>query len=133
MVVMEWPYSDRASPSFAGGGGGVGEGDGCALDVVRLPSHPPPLFIGARERGAGPLQMDLEGGSGQGGMLAPQVKGGAPFRVPPNPRRMGPKGGGIQPTKGLVPLHTQPIGPSGAGGPSRWTPGTPSVVPVQYR
>ena len=44
-----------------------------------------PLFIGARERGAGPLQMDLEGGGGQGGRLAPQAKGGAPFRVSPQP------------------------------------------------
>ena len=66
------------------GGGGVGGGEGCARDVVRLPSHPP-LFIGARERGAGPLQMDLEGGGGQGGRLAPQAKEGAPFRVSPQP------------------------------------------------
>ena len=56
--------------------------------------------------------------------------GFAPF---PPLRRHGPLWGAVQPTKGLVPLHKQPIGPSGAGGPSRWTPGTLSVVPVQYR
>ena len=51
-----------------------------------------PLFIGARERGASPLQMDLEGGGGgQGGRLAPQAKGGgAPFRVFPKPQAHGP-------------------------------------------
>ena len=64
---------------------------------VRLPSHLP-LFIGARERGAGPLQMDLEGGGGQGGRLAPQAKGAPPLGFLPNPRRMGPRGVGAQPT-----------------------------------
>ena len=33
----------------------------------------------------------------------------------------------------LVPLPLQPMGPSGIGGPTRWTPGTLPVVPVQYR
>ena len=54
------------------------------MDVVRLPSHLPSIYRGKGE-GAGPLQMDLEGGGGQGGRLAPQAKGGAPFRVSPKP------------------------------------------------
>ena len=76
---------------------GVGEGRGCALDVVLQPSPHPSIYRGKGE-GARPLQMDLEGGGGQGGRLTPQAKGGAPFRVSPNPRRMGPRGDGAQPT-----------------------------------
>ena len=64
-------------------GGGVGKGEGYARGRVCSPPISP-LFIGARERGAGPLQMDLEG-VGQAGWLAPQAKGGAPFRVSPKP------------------------------------------------
>ena len=41
--------------------------------------------------------------------------------------------GGNQPPSGLVPSHIQPIKSFGAGGPTRWTPGHLSVVPVQYR
>ena len=35
--------------------------------------------------------------------------------------------------QGLVPLPLQPMGPSGIGGPTWWTPGTLLVVSVQYR
>ncbi len=38
-----------------------------------------------------------------------------------------------QPTQGLVPSHSWPMHASGAGGPSRWTPETLPVVPVDYR
>ena len=34
---------------------------------------------------------------------------------------------------GWFPSPLQPIGPSGMGGTTRWTPGTLPVVPVQYR
>ena len=34
---------------------------------------------------------------------------------------------------GLDPFPLQPMGPSEIGGPTRWTPGTLPVVPVQYR
>ena len=34
---------------------------------------------------------------------------------------------------GWFPSPLQPLGPSGMGGPTRWTPGTLSVVPVQYQ
>ena len=33
---------------------------------------------------------------------------------------------------GWFPSPLQPLGPSGMGGPIRWTPGTLSMVPVQY-
>ena len=41
--------------------------------------------------------------------------------------------GGAPTHQGLVPLPLQPMGPSGIGGPTRWSPGTLPVVPVQYR
>ena len=44
----------------------------------------------------------------------------------------GPRGA-HQPTRGWFPSPLQPMGPSGIGGPTRWTPGTLPVVPVQYR
>ena len=109
------------------------EGEGCARTWVRLPSHPPHIYRGKGEGGRPPQIQSEEGAAARGVALPPKARGRPRFRVPPNPRRMGPKGGGAQPTKALVPFHKQPIGPSGAGGPSRWTPGTPPVVPVQYR
>ena len=42
-------------------------------------------------------------------------------------------GGGAPAHLGLVPSHTWPTQPSGAGGPTWWTPGTLPVVPVRYR
>ena len=70
----------------------------------------PPLYIGARERGPGPLRSHLVGGAAaRGRWLAPQARGGAPpFRVSPNPRRMGPRGVGSQPTKGWFPSTYSP-------------------------
>ena len=85
---------------------GVGEGRGCALDVVLLPSHPP-LFIGARERGAGPLQMDLEGGGGQGGGLPPKPRGAPPPGFPPTLGAWA-LGGGAKPTWGWFPSTHSP-------------------------
>ena len=60
---------------------GVGEGEGCALDEVLLPSLLP-LFIGRMGKGVGPSRWDLEGGGGQGEGACPPSKGGTPFRVP---------------------------------------------------
>ena len=69
----------------------------------------PPLYIGARERGAGPLDPIWWEGGGQGGWLAPQVKGGAPSRVSPNPKRMGPRGRLVpSPLRGWFPSTYSP-------------------------
>ena len=65
--------------------------------------------------------------------LGPMRLGFAPS---PLEGALGPRGGGAQPTKGLVPLHIQPIGPSGAGGPpeplrwSRYNTGNPRIILV---
>jgi hypothetical protein len=64
-----------------------------------------------------------------GGKLARQAKGGAPPRVSPNPNRMGLGGVAPSPLRDGAPPFS-PCGPSGAGGPPRWTSGTLSVVPV---
>ena len=72
------------------------------------------------------------GAAAREGGLAPQAKGAPPLGFPPNPRRMGPRG--VFPAfQGLVPCPTRPMWPTKRGGPSRWTPGTPPVAPVQYR
>ena len=57
----------------------------------------------------------------------------APLWASPMPKVGNPRGGGAPAHKGLVPFNFQPTGPSGTGGPTRWTPGTLPVVPVQYR
>ena len=67
---------------------------------------------------------------GEGGNLPPKLGGSPP---PPNPRRLGPLWGGAPAHLGLVPSHTWPMQPPGAGGPTWWTPGTLPVVPVHYR
>ena len=67
----------------------MGEGEGCVRTWVRLPSHPPHIYRGKGE-GADPYRSNLEGGGGQDGGLPPKSGGGAPSRVSPNPRRLGP-------------------------------------------
>ena len=68
-----------------------------------------PLFIGRRGKGAGPSRWDLEGGGGQGGGGLPPKQGWRPpLGFPPNPRRMGPRGVGAQPTKGWFPSTYSP-------------------------
>ena len=132
MVLVEKQHSDRASPSTQQRRRGVGEGRGCALDQVFSPPLAP-LFIGEGARGAGPSRWDLEGGGGQGGGTCPPSKGGAPSRVPPPTLGAWAQGGGRPALQGLVPCPLRIMWPSERGGPSRWTPGTPPVAPVQYR
>ena len=93
----------------------------------------PPLYIGCL--GGAPALGDLisKGGGGQGVASPPSQVGGAPTPRVSNPRRRGWAKGGAPAHQGLVPLPLQPMGPSGIGGPTRWTPGTLPVVPVQYR
>ena len=63
----------------------MGEGEGCARTWVRLPSHPH-IYIGARERGAGPLRSNLRRGRRPRGeeCLPSQVEA-LPLRVSPLP------------------------------------------------
>ena len=105
---------------------------------LRLGCPPfPPLYIGPRERGEAQPWPFLQG----------RVRPGEESLLPKAPRRCLPPLGlflsldswrmGLL---GLVPLAhigqgappTAHVAP-GAGGPTRWTPGTLPVVPVQYR
>ena len=96
------------------------EGEGGARGLGLQPSLPP-LYIGV-QGGAGPSRSHLDGG-GQGGGLPPKPSGGAPTPRVSNPRHRGRPKGGAPAHQGLVPLPLQPMGPSGIGGPTRWTPG----------
>ena len=108
---------------------------GCARERWKLlcvEAPKPQVYIGEREGAAPPLGFPPQGvrqpqnpsrvaaKGGRGGKLPPKQGGGAPS---PNPRRLGPLWRGAPAHLGLVPSHTWPIQPSGAGGPSRWTPG----------
>ena len=106
------------------------EGEGGARGWVRLPSLPPSY----RVPGGAPALGDpiSKGGDGLGGDLPPKSSGAPPTPRVSNPRRRGGPRGAHQPTRGWFP-PPQPMGPSGIGGPTRWTPGTLPVVPVQYR
>ena len=69
-------FSGRASPSTTEeeevlGRERVVPGEGCGSPPTS------PLFIGARERGAGPLQMDLEGRVVAKGEACPPSQGGS--------------------------------------------------------
>ena len=113
-------------------GRGVARGKGGAKCKGAAALPPPSLYRaprGALAQGDGISW----GGGGQGGALPPKASGGAPSPRVPNPRRRGGPRGGAPAHQGLVPLPLQPMGPSGIGGPTRWTPGTLPVVPVQYR
>ena len=55
---------------------GVGEGRGCALDVICSPPLVP-LFIGEGGRGPAPSRCELEGGA-KGRGLAPKARGRPP-------------------------------------------------------
>ena len=102
-------------------------------------SCPPltPLFIGGREKGAAPLEPIYGGCGGLGergeGGLPPKPRGRPLKGSPLNPWRKGPREGVRPAHQGLAPSPTQPMWPPGRGGPSRWTPRTLPVAPVQYR
>ena len=64
---------------------------------------------------------------------SPRWAGAPPTPRVSNPRRRGRPKGGSPAHYGLVPLPLQPMGPSGIGGPTWWTPGTLPVVLVRYR
>ena len=116
-----------------GRGGVLGRGGGLRQNLWCGCPPTPHIYRGKGEGGRPPQIQSEEGAAARGVALPPKARGAPPpFRVPQNPRRMGPRG--WRPAHlGLVPFHLQPIRPSGAGGPTRWTLGTPPVVPVQYR
>ena len=130
-VVVEVAGISAGLRQASARGRGVARGEGGAKSMGAAALPPPSLYRGLG--GAGPREMDLQGGGGQG-VASPQAKWGAPPPLGfPNPRRRGGPRGGAPAHQGLVPLPLQPMGPSGIGGPTRWTPGTLPVVPVQYR
>ena len=106
--------------------------------MVWMPSLPPTIYRGKGEGEGAAFPLPPRKGCGQegGGVHPPQGTSEvpSPFRTLPFliSWRMG--------LLGLVPLahigqgapHTAHVPPE-AGGPTRWTPGTLSVVPVQYR
>ena len=60
-VVVELSVLRQSFAKHYGGGGGVGEGEGCAREEVRLPSHPSTIYRG-KGRGGGALGFPLGGG-----------------------------------------------------------------------
>ena len=94
---------------------------------------PPPSLYRDPRGGAGPRRWDLLGGRRPRGVPCPprQVEAPPPLGFPTLGEEGGP--GGAPAHQGLVPLPLKPTGPSEMGGPTRWTPGTLPVVPVQYR
>ena len=99
--------------------------------VVLLPSLPP-LYIGPLG-GADPRRSNLQGGRRPRGTCPPSQVGRPPPLGFPTLGAGGGPWGGAPAHQGLVPLPLQPMGPAGTGVPTRWTPGTLPVVPVQYR
>ena len=99
---------------------------------MRLPPSPS-LYIGP-QGGRRPWEIQSpKGAAAKGGGVPPKASGAPPHpRVPTLGAGGGPRGA-HQPTKGWFPFLLQPMGPSGMGGPTRRTPGTHPVVPVQYR
>ena len=85
----------------------------------------PHIYIGARERGAGPLISNLEGGGGQGGGLPPKQGGCVPLRVPPPTLGAWAQGGAPSPPgAGALPHAAHVVHQEGWPLP---------VVPVHYR
>ena len=89
---------------------------------------PPPSLYRA-PRGGGPRRSNLQGWAAAKGVACPpsQVEAPPPLGFP-TLGAGGPKGGAPA-HQGLVPLPLQPMGPSGIGGPTRWTPRDPSDGP----
>ena len=102
-------------------------GEGEARGLGAQPSLPP-LYIGCLG-GCRPWEIQSPRGAAAKGVPCPPRQGWCP--PPLGFPTLG--AGGLPDHQGLVPLPLQPMGPSGIGGPTRWTPGTLPVVPVQYR
>ena len=152
--------------------GGLGRGGGMRQNFCCGYPPTPHIYIGARERGAGPLRSNLRRGRRPRGVaLPPKARGRPPLGFPPQGvwqpqthlgwRPRGERGGrttrwalgpseprvsplsllsspwalvgGCTSPPGASPLPHLAHAPSGAGGPTWWTPGTLPVVPVRYR
>ena len=113
----------------ARGRGVAGEREAPRLEVwlpSLLPLYRPP-------GGAPALEIrSPKGAAARGGGVLPKASGARPPPRVSYPRRRGARGA-HQPTRGWFPSPLQPMGPSGMGGPTRWTPGTHPMVPIQYR
>ena len=104
---------------------------GAPGDWVRSPPSPS-LYRGPG--GRRPPRDPISRGAAAKGETCPPSQVGRP--PPPGFPTLGAGGGpwgGVPAHQGLVPFPLQPMGPSGIGGPTRWTPGTLPVLPVQYR
>ena len=114
------------------GGRGVTGGREAPGLMIRLPSLPSTIYRGPGGAPA-PGRSNLQGGRRPRGVACPpsQVGRPPPLGFPTLGAREA-QGGHTSPP-GLVPFPLQPMGPSGIGGPTRWTPETLPVVPVQYR
>ena len=78
-VVVEAAGFQQGFAKHRGRRRGVGEGRGCALGKVWLPSHPSTIYRGKGEGGCPPQIPSGGGGGGQGEVACPPSKGGAPL------------------------------------------------------
>ena len=93
----------------------------------------PPLYIGSLGGRRPPRDWISRGAAAKGVACPPsQVGRTPPLGFPTLGVGGGPRGA-QQTTRGWFPSPLQPMGPSGIGGPTWWTPGTLPVVPVHYR
>ena len=103
-----------------------GEGGARACCVAALP---PTIYRGP---GGAPATLEIpsEGGGWRPrGGLPPKASGAPPHPRVSNPRRTGKAHGGRPSPLRAGSLPTSAMGPSGIGGPTRWTPGTLPVDP----
>ena len=95
------------------------------------PPRFPPLGVAASPRShLGRRPRGESGGRTTRWALGPSEPRVSPFFLLSSPWALV---GGAPAHLGLVPSHTWPTQPSGAGSPTWWTPGTLLVVPVRYR
>ena len=72
--------------------GGLGRGGGLCQNLGAAALTPPHIYRGKGEGGQPPQIQSEEGAAARGVALPPKARAAPPFRVPPNARRMGPRG-----------------------------------------